>query len=100
MSIQGIGGATTGLDRLSSGLSGGQSGKAGGFEKIFTELVQEANQTSGRSDQLVEQLARGEPTDIHSVMVAMSEADLSFRMLVEVRNRLVDAYQEIQRMPV
>ena len=100
MSIQGIGGSTTGFEQLGAGLSGQKAGDSGSFGKIFQELVNEAKQTSAQSEQLVEQLARGEPTDIHSVMIAMSEADLSFRMLVEVRNRLIDAYQEIQRMPV
>jgi len=100
MSIQGIGGSSSGFDAGGIGLSKSRPDESGSFEKIFQDLVQEANQTAGRSDQLVEQLARGEPTDIHSVMVAMSEADLSFRMLVEVRNRLIDSYQEIQRMPV
>ncbi|MFH0945504.1 MAG: flagellar hook-basal body complex protein FliE [Planctomycetota bacterium] len=103
MSVQGIGHALTGSEQIGLKLpaqDSGGSGGSGGFKAIFKELVNEANQTSVKSDELVNQMARGEPTDIHSVMLAMTEADLSFRMLVEVRNRLVDAYQEIQRMPV
>lgn len=73
---------------------------AGSFGDLLKGLVEEANDQHASSDQLVESLAKGEPTDVHRVMMAMTEADLSFRMLLEVRNRLVDAYQEIQRMPV
>jgi flagellar hook-basal body complex protein FliE len=63
-------------------------------------MIENASGAEAKSDQLVEALAKGEPTDVHSVMVAMTEAELAFRTVVEVRNRLIEAYQEIQRMPV
>ena len=46
------------------------------------------------------QLAAGEPVELHDVMIAMEEADLSLRLALQVRNKLVEAYQEIQRMQV
>ena len=100
MSVQAIGQALTGSSQIDLKMPALDSEGSGGFGTILKELVNEANQTTVKSDDLVNQLARGEPTDIHSVMLAMTEADLSFRMLVEVRNRLVEAYQEIQRMLV
>ena len=78
----------------------GDERAAGGFKEMLIGLVQSADEATTRSDELAESLARGEPTDIHTVMTAMTEADLSFRMLLEVRNKLIDAYREIQRIPV
>lgn len=100
MSVQAIGGAISHNSSLLGGGGSAASSAGAGFNDLLSGLISEANVTAGHSDQLVEQMAKGEPTDIHSVMVAMTEADLSFRMLVEVRNKLIDAYQEIQRMPV
>jgi flagellar hook-basal body complex protein FliE len=46
----------------------------------------------------VKDYASGEMTDIHQVMIAAEEANLSFQLLMEVRNRLVESYREIMRM--
>ncbi len=97
MSIEPIGGIRPprDLDASARPAAGG-----GSFGEVLKGLMVDANQAHHESDQLVESLAKGEPTDVHEVMVAMTEADLSFRLLLEVRNRLIDAYQEVQRMPV
>ena len=42
----------------------------------------------------------GEEVDLHTVLLEMQKADTSFRTLVQVRNRLIEAYKEIMRMPV
>jgi flagellar hook-basal body complex protein FliE len=43
-------------------------------------------------------LTTGEVEDVHQVMIAMNEADLAFRMMLEVRNKLVEAYKEVARL--
>jgi len=98
MDVRNIQGAAGSLPAIGPKAAGGSGD--GSFGDVFKKLVEEANETANSSDKLVEQMAKGEPTDVHQVMMAMTEADLSFRMLLEVRNKLVDAYQEIQRMPV
>ena len=98
MDVRAVQGLTGSLPSLSPTASEG-AGDAS-FGDVLKQLVEDANAKHSESDQLVESLAKGEPTDVHQVMMAMTEADLSFRMLLEVRNKLVDAYQEIQRMPV
>ena len=52
------------------------------------------------ADKAVEQLLSGEKQDVHEVMLSMAKADVSFRMMIEVRNKLVEAYQEVMRMQV
>jgi len=95
--IQAIGSATAPAAQAAS-VQRGSGGE--GFSDMLEGLIKNADQAQKQSDQLVESLASGEPTDVHHVVLAMSQADLSFRTLLEVRNRLVEAYREIQRMPV
>ncbi len=42
----------------------------------------------------------GETQDLHTTMIAVQKADLSFQMMMQVRNKIVQAYQEIMRMQV
>ncbi len=48
----------------------------------------------------MEQLATGKSDDIQNVVVSMAKADLTFRLVLEIRNRLIESYQEIMRMQV
>lgn len=84
-----------------AGSTASESGDAGAkFTQLLEGLVQDANSAQKNSESLVQGLARGEPVDSHQVITALTEADLSFRTLLEVRNRLIEAYQEVQRMQV
>lgn len=91
--------ATQGGAGISGGAGATQAG-GGSFGDMFSKLIENASGAESKSDDLVKALAKGEPTDVHSVMVALTEAELAFRTVLEVRNRLVEAYQEIQRMPI
>jgi len=82
-------------DVRKGGIDGGT-----GFKDVLKDLVKEADELQKDSAQKVEQFADGNGEDIHDVMIAMSKADLSFRMMLEVRNKLVEAYQEVMRIPV
>lgn len=85
-----------------AGTSKQSGGEAGGakFSDLLGGLVKDADAQQKNSDALVQGLAKGEPVDVHQVVMALTEADLSFRTLLEVRNRLIEAYQEVQRMQV
>ena len=92
------------LDRAASGSSAGTGAGAsaarGSFQDILGGLVESSEASQGEASRLVESLAKGEPQDLHRVMTALNEADLSFRLVLEVRNKLVEAWQEIKRMPI
>ena len=85
-------------------LPGGQAHKtiSGEQTKSFTEMlsdsIQEINKLQVNANQQVEKLARGEIKDVHQVMVAAQEAGLTFSMMMQIRNKIVDAYQEISKM--
>jgi len=108
MPIGGIGGAgALAIRALSSSAPGTQVGPAGGakeaaetFGRLLTQAVDNLNQVNAQADGAVAQLAAGGPVELHDVMIAMEEADLSLRLALQVRNKLVEAYQEIQRMQV
>ena len=60
----------------------------------------EDNQSQQKSDNLVEQLARGEDVDLHTVMIALEENNVNFNVALGIRDKLVEAYREVMRMQV
>ena len=77
------------------------SGAAGAsFPKVLTQLLDAAAQTHQSADAAVKDMALGKTDNLHEVMLQMAQADLSFHLILEIRNRLTDAYQEIMKMQV
>jgi flagellar hook-basal body complex protein FliE len=70
------------------------------FAGLVGNLVQSVDAKSKAADTEVRKLMLGESDNIHRSMIAMQEAGLAFNLLVEVRNKLVESYQELMRMPV
>jgi len=70
------------------------------FAKLFQKAIQAANAAQIRSDEATEALAIGQTDNLHQVVLAVTQAELTFRLLIEVRNKLIDAYHEIMRMQV
>jgi len=65
------------------------------FGKLFESLLGDANTMQVKAGQAVDGLLTGDVKDVHQVMVAVNKAELSFKFLVEVRNKLADAYSEL-----
>lgn len=70
------------------------------WSDLLDKTLQELNNSQLKADETVQKFLTGEIQDIHTVMIAMGEARLSMQLAVEVRNKLVEAYQEISRMQV
>lgn len=68
------------------------------FKDIIGKFIKDVDKMQKVSDEAVKKYATGEITDIHQVMKAAEEANLSFQLMMEVRNRLVESYREIMRM--
>jgi flagellar hook-basal body complex protein FliE len=92
------------LPRLSSppamSSSFNENSAAGGFAGILSHFMAENQQANAAATSAIEDLATGKAQDLHSVTLAVAQADVSFRMILEMRNRLSDALQEITRMQV
>jgi flagellar hook-basal body complex protein FliE len=73
---------------------------AAGFGDWFASELGAVNTSLVKAEQGVQRLAVGEATSLHDVMIHLEEAKLSFQLLAQVRNRLLDAYQEVMRMQV
>lgn len=69
-----------------------------GFVETLRGAIDEAEQLHGAADAKVSGLLQGNGTDVHSAMIAVEKADLSFQLMMQVRNKIVAAYQEISRM--
>jgi flagellar hook-basal body complex protein FliE len=71
------------------------------FASLLSKGIEQVNQTEQRASQMSAAFQRGEPgVELPQVMIEMQKANVSFRALTEVRNRLVTAYQEIMNMQV
>lgn len=73
---------------------------AGSFSELVGGLVREVDAKGKVAEAEVRRLMLGESDNIHQSMIAMQESGLAFSLLVEVRNKLVDSYQELMRMAV
>jgi flagellar hook-basal body complex protein FliE len=71
-----------------------------GFGKALTEAISSLDRLQQEADAGSLALASGEPVELHEVMLAQERASLSFELAVQVRNKLVEAYQDIMRMQV
>ena len=72
----------------------------GTFGQFLGRSLENVNQLKLEADQAIKGLVRGDQKDIHSTMIAMEKADIPFRLMMQVRNKVVAAYQEISRMAV
>jgi flagellar hook-basal body complex protein FliE len=66
----------------------------------FEDMLSSLNQSQQNSDNLVEQLSRGENVDLHTVMIGLEENSVNFNVALGIRDKLVEAYREIMRMQV
>ena len=74
--------------------------KGAGFGEILKDAISTVNELQKQSDQEIQKLMTGESQDLHTTVIAMQKADLSFQMMMQVRNKIVQAYQEIMRMQI
>ncbi|WP_309622741.1 flagellar hook-basal body complex protein FliE [Novosphingobium sp.] len=72
----------------------------GGFGGALSNALQDVSATQGRAEDLSAAYERGDVTDIAKVMLARQEAGVAFEATLQVRNRLLSAYQDIMRMGV
>jgi flagellar hook-basal body complex protein FliE len=82
-----------------AGISSVESG-GGSFSNILGQFVNEVNTKQTTANDAVTGMLSGGNVSLHQAMVAMEEANVSFQLMIEVRNKLLDSYQELMRMQV
>ncbi len=70
------------------------------FASYLGEMVSKVNTAQQESNKAIQELATGEARGLHEVMIAMEKSAISFQFMTQVRNKVVEAYQEVMRMPV
>lgn len=70
------------------------------FSSMLNDAIHQVDRAQYTSDTMTAKLIKGEDVDLHNVMIAAQKASIALNATVEVRNKVVEAYQEIIRMPV
>ena len=99
---------TTPIQSLSTAsiLSSPLAGKAGAvqqgpsFKSFLMNSIQEVNSMQADADKAVEKLATGGDVNPAEVMTAVQKADIAFQMMMQVRNKMVDAFQQVQDLKI
>ena len=79
---------------------GGVEDARDSFRKMLQTSIAEVNQLQNAADSSIEQLVAGRSRNLHETMIALEKADISFRLMMEVRNKIIEAYNEVMRMQV
>ena len=94
------------LQNLSSPANLIKTGKSNRTEKgqtfgdMLEKAVGEVNQLQAEANKAVEKVAEGKEIDIHNTMIALEKAGVSFQLMMQLRNKTLEAYQEVMRMQV
>lgn len=100
--LQGIPPMTAGMMQLGqlSNVATAQQAPLATFQEFFADAVKKTNELEGAASEKQRQLLVGETDNIHDVMIAMEKASLSLNLTLAVRNKVLDAYQEVMRMQI
>lgn len=87
-----------GLGNVSTPQPGVQAGRS--FSDLLGQMVQDVSAKQANAAGAVEGVLTGQNVPLHQAMIAMEEASVSFQLMVEVRNKLLESYQELMRMQI
>jgi flagellar hook-basal body complex protein FliE len=98
--IQPISGAQQVITEANAPSTASNSNQEGGdFLNALRGAVDQVSQLQSEANMKVSSMLSGNGQDVHSAMIAVQKADLAFELMVEMRNKIVSAYQEISRIP-
>jgi len=70
------------------------------FEEKIAQALDKLNQSQVKAERITQDFLAGKVDDVHQVLILAQEAKLSLQLAVEIRNKIVEAYQEINRMQI
>ena len=92
-------GAISAVSSSANELSVSQSSEAN-FSDLLVNKLDSVNENIQAAEVVLEKLARGEDIAVHEAMIAMQKAKINLSVLVEARNKVLEAYQEVLRMQI
>jgi flagellar hook-basal body complex protein FliE len=72
----------------------------GAFEKLLGDVSKDLGRLQDNAADEVAKLAEGKTDNVHQVMIALGKSEVAFNYMLEVRNRVLESYKEIMRMPL
>jgi len=85
---------------MSSAPGAETSGSGGSFADALKKSFEQVNEHQAQADQAIRELVAGRNKNIHETMLAIERADSSLKLMMQVRNKVLDAYREVMRMQV
>lgn len=85
-------------NNLLTGVNAGKVEKGNSFKDVIKAALDNVNEKQVQSNQNIQNLIKGENVSMHNVMLSAQEAQLSMQLMIEVRNKIYDAYQELNRV--
>ena len=70
------------------------------FGQMLTDSISQVNRQQLEADASISNLVNGKQSDIHQTMIAMEKASVSFELLLQIRKKVISAYDRIMRMPI
>ncbi len=70
------------------------------FGEMLKDYIQKVMDLEREANREAEKLIRSDSTDLHNVMISIEKADLTFQLMMQIRNKIISAYEEIMRMQV
>lgn len=96
-SVSGLG-AIGNISPLPNFSSSSPAEQGGNFSDLLSNALHQVNQLNGGAEQQIGSLLKGGNADMSSVMIAIEKADVAFQLMMQVRNKIVSAYQDIEKM--
>ena len=78
----------------------GSTGSGGAFQSVLTDAISKVENFGNNADKSINNFLSGEGEDLHKVALATQQADLSFQLFMQVRNKVVAAYNQVMQMQV
>ncbi|MDO9462592.1 MAG: flagellar hook-basal body complex protein FliE [Deltaproteobacteria bacterium] len=86
------------LNNAGAGFKNIKKSSGAGFGDQLKKYLSEVNELQQVADKKVEELASGQNANLHETLIAVEKAGISFRMVMQVRNKIISAYEEVMRM--
>jgi flagellar hook-basal body complex protein FliE len=78
--------------------TGSAAGQPGDFQKVLTGAINQVESLNNNASQSIQKFLSGDNDELHTTVLATQKAELAFQLSMQVRNKVVDAYQEIMKM--
>jgi flagellar hook-basal body complex protein FliE len=88
------------MPKISDAVQETSAAKGTGFLELLEESLGEVNETHVAADNAVKDLIAGRNKNIHETMLALQKADLSLKSMMQVRNKVLEAYKEVMKMQI